>query len=462
MNRGMFVLAVLGVNSLVSGIARGQSLSERAEEEVPATLDVYKSIHANPELSHYEEKTAAFMAKELNGIGCEVLTRIGKFTRPEWKGHGVAGVLKNGDGPVVLIRAELDAIPITEQTGLPYASKVQVTTDRGTKTGVMHACGHDLHLAAMLGTARLLVAQKDQWRGTVVFVAQPAEETLDGVKAMLADGLFNKVPRPNYCLALHCIGDLATGEVGITPGPALASVQTLEITVRGKGGHGSRPHEAKDPIVLAAQIILALQTIVSRETSAVEPVVVTVGAIQGGTKANIIPDEVKMLVSVRALDDKGRDRANQAVERIVKGIAQAAGIPDDLAPIVKRSEEEKVSGAYNDQALSERLSEVFARELGADKVLRIKPRMAGDDFAHFGNVDGKVIPSVLYLLGTADPDKTEESRRSGIPLVSVHNPRFSPIPSITLFTGMRTMTRAVLDLLKPKPGQGDDIHRQSK
>jgi hippurate hydrolase len=454
MNRRTLVLVVLGASSLVPGIARGQSLSERVEKELPAARDAYKAIHAAPELSHYEEKTAAFVAKELKAAGCDVVTGIGKFTRPEWKGHGVAGVLKNGGGPVVLIRAELDALPITEQTGLPYASKVQVTTDRGTKAGVMHACGHDLHLAAMLGTARLLAAQKEQWRGTVVFVAQPAEETLDGVKAMLADGLFKKVPRPNFCLALHCIGDLATREIGITPGPALASVQVLEITVRGKGGHGSRPHEAKDPIVVAAQIILALQTIVSRETSAVEPAGVTVGAIQGGTKANIIPDEVKMLVSVRALDDKGRDRAVQAAERIIKGIAQAAGIPDELAPIVKRSEEEKVSGAYNDPALSERLSGVFVRELGADKVLHIKPRMAGDDFAHFGNVDGKVIPSVVYLLGTADPVKTEESRRTSIPLVSVHNPQFSPIPSTTLRTGMHTMTSAVLDLLKPEqPGK---------
>lgn len=394
------------------------------------------------------------MAKGLKAVGCDVFTGIGKFTKPAWKGHGVAGVLKNGDGPVALIRAELDALPITEQTGLPYASKVQATTDRGTMTGVMHACGHDLHLAAMLGTARLLAAQKDRWRGTVVFVAQPAEETLDGVKAMVADGLFKKVPRPNYCLALHGIGDRATGEVGITPGPALASVQVLEITVRGKGGHGSRPHEAKAPIVVAAQIILALQTIVSRETSAVEPVGVTVGAIQGGTRASIIPEEVKLLVSVRALDDKGRDRAVQAVERIAQGTAQAAGIPDDLAPVVRRSEDEKVSGTYNDPALSERLSAVFARELGGGKVIRIKPRMAGDDFGHFGSVEGKVIPSLVSLLGTADPQKTEESRRTGIPLVSVHNPRFAPIPGTTLRTGMRTMTRAVLDLLKTgKPGR---------
>jgi hippurate hydrolase len=454
MMRGTFVLIVLCANSLGTEGARGQSLSERVEQELPSVLDTYKALHAAPELSHYEERTAALVAKELKAIGCEVFTGIGKFTRAEWKGHGVAGVLKNGAGRVVLIRAELDALPITEQTGLPYASKVQVTTHRGTKTGVMHACGHDLHTAAMLGTARRLAAQKDRWRGTVVFVGQPAEETLDGVKALLADGLFKKVPRPDYCLALHCIGDLATGEVGITPGPALASVQVLEITVRGKGGHGSRPHEAKDPIVVAAQIILALQTIVSRETSAVEPVVVTVGAIEGGTRANIIPEEVKLLVSVRALDDKGRDRAVQAVERIAKGIAQAAGIPDDLTPIVRRSEDEKIRGTYNDPALSERLSAVFARELGEDKVLRTKPRMAGDDFAHFGNVDGKVIPSLLFLLGTADPQKKEESQRTGIPLVSVHNSRFAPIPSITLRTGMRTMTSAVLDLLKPeKPGK---------
>jgi hippurate hydrolase len=435
MKRGTFVLAVLCINLLVPGIARSQSLSEAVEKELPSALDTYKAIHAAPELSHYEENTAALVAKELKVVGCDVFTGIGKFTKPEWKVHGVAGVLKNGDGPVVLIRAELDALPIMEQTGLAYASKVQARTDRGTRTGVMHACGHDLHLAAMLGTARLLVAQKDRWRGTVVFVGQPAEERLDGVKAMMADGLFKKVPRPSYCLALHCIGDLATGEVGITAGAALASVQVLEVTVRGKGGHGSRPHEAKDPIVVAAQIILALQTISSRETSVFEPVVVTVGAIQGGTKANIIPEEVRLLVSVRALDDKGRDRALEAVERIVKGIVQAAGIPDNLPPIVRRSEDEKVSSTYNDPALSDRLSAVFARELGGDKVVRIKPRMAGDDFAHFGSIEGEVIPSLLYLLGTADPQKLEESRRTGVPLVSVHNPRFAPIPRYDLADG---------------------------
>jgi hippurate hydrolase len=451
MNRGTFALAVLCATSLAPGIARSQpTLAERVEQELPSALDTYKALHAAPEMSHYEERTAAVVARELKAAGCAVLTGIGKFTRPEWKGHGVAGVLRNGDGTVVLIRAELDALPITEQTGLPYASRVQAATDRGAKTGVMHACGHDLHLAAMLGTARLLAAQKDRWRGAVVFVAQPAEETLDGVKAMLADGLFRKVPRPDYCLAQHCIGDLAAGEVGVTPGPALASVQVLEVTVRGKGGHGSRPHEAKDPIVVAAQIILALQTIVSRETSAVEPVGVTVGAIQGGTRASIIPEEVNLLVSVRALDDAGRDRAVRAVERIARGTAQAAGIPDDLAPIVRRSEEEKVSGTYNDPALSERLVAVFARELGRERVLRIEARMAGDDFAHFGSIDGKAIPSLVFLLGAADPQKTEESRRTGIPLVPVHNPRFAPIPGTTLRTAMRTMTSAVLDLLSPE------------
>ena len=455
MRGGTFVLAFLFVGWLVPGIASSNpALSDLVEKELPSVLATYKVIHAAPELSHYEEKTAALVAKELKAAGCDVFTGIGKFTRPEWKGHGVAGILRNGEGLVVLIRAELDALPITEQTGLPYASKVQATTDRGTKTGVMHACGHDLHLAAMLGTARLLDAQKDRWRGTVVFVGQPAEETLDGVKAMLADGLFQKVPRPDYCLALHCVGDLAAGEVGITPGPALASVQVLEVTIRGKGGHGSRPHEAKDPVVVAAQVVLALQTIASRETSALEPVVVTVGAIQGGTKANIIPEEVRLLVGVRALNDKGRDRAVATVERIVRGTALAAGIPDDLAPIVRPSEEEKVGGTYNDPALSEHLSAVFARELGADQVLEIKPRMAGDDFAHFGNVGEETIPSVLFMLGTADPQKVTASRRTGTPLVSVHNPRFAPIPGVSLRTGMRSMTCAVLDLLKPeKPGR---------
>jgi hippurate hydrolase len=441
-------------NTMPTQAASGKPLSDCVEQVLPSVLETYKAIHAAPELSHGEEKTAALVARDLKAVGCEVFTGIGRFTREEWKGHGVAAVLKNGDGPVVLVRAELDALPISEQTGLPYASKVQVTTDRGQKSGVMHACGHDLHTAAMLGTARLLADRKDRWRGTVVFIGQPAEETLDGVNALLADGLFNKVPRPDYCLALHCAGDLATGEVGIASGPALASVQALEIIVRGKGGHAGRPHLAKDPIVAAAQIVLALQTIVSRETPAGEAVVVTVGVIQGGTKVNVIPEDVRLLVGVRALDEKSRDRAVQAVERIARGISRAAGIPEDLAPIVRVSDSEKVGVTYNDPALSERLAAIFARELGSDKVHRTKPLMAGDDFAHFGNVGGKAIPSVLFALGAADPQKLEESRRTGTPVASNHSPRFAPIPGITLRTAMRTMTSAVMDLLKPdKPGK---------
>lgn len=428
----------------------GQPIAEQVQKELPSVVQLYKTLHAAPELSHYEEKTAAIAAKELRAVGCEVISGLGKFAREEWKGHGVAGVLKNGDGPVVLIRAELDALPITEQTGLPYASKVEATTDRGQRTGVMHACGHDIHLASLIGTARLLAANKPKWRGVVVFVGQPAEETLDGARALIADGLFNKVPTPNYCLALHCAADMATGEVGITPGSALGSVQGLEVTIRGKGGPASRAHETKDPIVVSAQIILALQTIVSRETSPLDPVGVTVSSIHAGAKVNVVPDEVKLLVSVRAFNDEARDRAIKSVERICKGIAQASGIPDDLAPIVTRTEEDRVSALYNDPAICDRLMAVFRREIGEDKVSIRDKRMTGDDFAHFGNINGKVVPCTLFWLGTLDPQKIRESRLSGLPPMTVHNARYAPVPDISLETGMCAMTNAVLDLLKPE------------
>jgi hippurate hydrolase len=302
----------------------------------------------------------------------------------------------------------------------------------------------------MIGTARLLAAQKDRWRGTVVFVGQPAEETLDGVRALLADGLFKKVPIPNYCLALHCAADMAVGEVGIIPGSALGSVQALEVTVRGIGGPASRAHETKDPIVVAAQIILALQTIVSRESSPLDPVGVTVSSVHGGTKVNVVPDEIKLLVSVRAFNDQARDRAVKSVERICKGMAQAAGIPDALAPIVKATDEDRVSALYNDPALCERMTAVFRQELGADKVGLRDKRMTGDDFAHFGTIEGRAIPSMLFTLGTVDPQKVDESRRTGTPLTTVHNARYAPIPGISLRTGMCAMTSAVLDLLKPE------------
>jgi amidohydrolase len=434
---------------LLSGVGRcDDSIDDLIEKQLPSLLSIYKTLHANPELSHYEEKTSAITAGELKSLGCIVVDGIGKYSKPQWKGYGVAGVYKNGDGPVVLIRSELDALPVEEKTRLPYASKVRAWTEAGAQVPVMYACGHDLHLTAMIGTARVLTSHRDHWKGTLVFIGEPAEETLDGVRAMLADGLYQKVPRPDYVLALHCAGELEAGKIGVQFGPAYAASQVVEITVRGKGGHASRPHEGKDPVVVAAQIILALQTIVSRESPPTVPSVVTVGVIQGGLKANVIPDDVKLLVSVRALDTELRDRHVKSVERIAKGIALAAGIPEGLAPIVKASDTEVVPATFNDVSLTERIAESFKRALGPDQVATLKPRMAGDDFGYFADAGNKRNPLSIVSLGIADPQKVRESQISQIPLPPTHSPYFAPMAEPALRTGIKAMASGILDLLK--------------
>lgn len=424
-----------------------EALPSRAQREVPALVPLYQGIHAAPELSHYEEKTAALASSELRRLGFTVLEGLGRYENPVWEGHGVAGVLRNGPGKTVLIRAELDALPVEEKTGLPYASRVKVKTADGQEVGVMHACGHDLHLTCMLGVARLLVQLKERWRGTVVLVGEPAEETIDGARALLRDGLYGKVPQPDYVLALHGIGELEAGRIGYTPGYALAASRVVEVTIRGVGGHASRPNEAKDPIVIAAQFIMALQTLVSRETSPLDPVVVTVGAIHGGSKANVIPDEVKLQLSVRAFKPEVHQRLIAAIERVAQGIAAAAGVPEERKPLVKPSETEWVKPVYNDPLLAERLAGVFRRELGENAVLPIAPRMAGDDVGAF-SLDGR-IPLFIFMLGAATPAQVAESKRTGKALPATHSPYYAPAAETFIQTGVTAMTAAVLELLAP-------------
>ena len=427
-------------------VAAQQSVDDMINREIASLISTYKNLHATPELSHYEEKTSAFVAKELRALGYTVTERIGKYKRPEWVGYGVAGVFKNGEGPVVLVRADMDALPVEEKTGLPYASKVRAKSDAGQDVGVMHACGHDIHVTTLLGTAKMLVQLKDQWRGTLVLIGQPAEETIDGVRAMLDDSLYSKVPKPDYAIALHDNGEIEAGKVGLTPGFALANSTSVDITVRGIGGHGSRPEGAKDPIVLAAQMIVALQTIVSRENSPLDPAVVTVGAIHGGTRYNIIPDEVKLQLTVRAYKEEVRQRILERIDRIAKGTALAAGIPPELSPVVKVSETEVTPATYNDPALTERLKNVFTKALGRANVVNYPPILGAEDFGRFG-LEGR-IPTMMFWVGAADPLKLEESKRTGKPLPSPHSPFFAPLPEPTIRTGVKAMTAAVLELMK--------------
>jgi amidohydrolase len=444
-NKILAALILLSCLLVASGSAQ-QSLDAMIDRDLASLVTTYQTLHAAPELSHHEEKTAAFFATQLRALGYTVTERVGKYENPEWTSYGVVAVMKNGAGPTVWLRTELDALPVDEKTGLPYASKVKMKNDAGQEVSVMHACGHDIHITNMLGTAKLLVGLKDQWQGTLVLIGQPAEEVVDGARALLRDGLYEKFPKPDYVIALHDSADLEAGKVGYTPEYAMASSTSVDIKIRGLGGHGARPESTKDPIVVAAQVIMALQTIVSREDSPLDPVVVTVGSIHGGTKHNIIPDEVDLQLTVRAYKEDVRKRVLASIERITKGIAIAAGIPAERAPIVRFSETQFTAALYNDPQLTERLATAFAKALGQANVVKLQPVMMSEDFGAF-SLDQK-IPAVQFTLGAVDPAKVKQSKEAGTPLPSLHSALFQPLPEPTLRTGIKAMTSAVLDLMK--------------
>jgi len=439
------VVNALGQRAIVADDTRVDSLLAGDMEWL---LSTYKMLHAAPELSHREEKTSAFFAGELRKFGYTVTERIGKFENPAWSGFGVVGILKNGAGPTVLIRTDLDALPVEEKTGVSYASKVKTKNDSGVDVGVMHACGHDIHMTSMLGTAKMLAQLKSSWSGTLIVLGQPAEETIDGARAVLRDGLYKNFPQPDFLVALHDMADLEAGKIGVIPGYALASGTAVDIKIRGLGGHGSKPEATKDPIVVAAQVVMALQTIVSRENSPLDPAVVTVGSIHGGTRYNIIPDEVNLQLTVRTYKEEVRKRVLASIERITKGVALAAGIPEDRAPIVKVSETEVTAATYNDPKLMERLTGAFKKALGEENVVSVAPIMGSEDFGYL-SLDQK-IPSVIFWLGAADPAKVKQSKDTGTPLPSLHSSLFAPVPEPTLRTGVKAMTAAVLDLMQKK------------
>ena len=423
-----------------------QSLDALVDREITQLVSTYKMLHAAPELSHYEEKTSAFFAAQLRSFGYTVTERVGKYDRPQFSSYGVVAVLKNGAGPTVLVRTDLDALPVEEKNDVPYASKVRTKNESGQEVSVMHACGHDIHVTSMLGTAKLLAALKDQWQGTLVIIGQPAEETVDGAKAMLADGLYTRFPKPDFTIGLHDSADVEAGKITYTPGYAMASSTSVDVIIRGLGGHGSKPEATKDPIVVAAQTIVALQTIVSRENSPLDPAVVTIGSIHGGTKRNIIPDEVVLQLTIRTYKEEVRQRIIASIERIARGVAAAAGIPEERAPIIKVIESENAPSLYNDPQLTERIAVTLGKAIGADNVIKAPPLMASEDFGHF-SLDHQ-IPSCYFWLGAIEPARVEASRKSGKPLPSLHSSLFQPLPEPTLRTGVKAMTAAVLELMK--------------
>jgi hippurate hydrolase len=437
-------LLVPVVLAFVAISVQGQSLDAMIDRDMASLLSTYKTLHAAPELSHREEKTSAFVAGELRKLGFTVTERIGKFQNDQWVGYGLVGVLKNGPGPTVLVRTELDGLPVEEKTGVPYASSVKAKNDAGVEVSLMHACGHDIHMTSFLGTAKLLAELKDRWSGTLLMLGQPAEETGDGAKAMLRDNLYVTFPRPDFAIGLHDKPELESGKVGYTPGYSMASATSIDIKIRGVGGHGSAPENTKDPIVVAAQVVMALQTIVSRENSPLDPAVVTVGSIHGGTRYNIIPDEVNLQLTVRTYKEEVRKRVLASIERIVKGVATAAGIPEDRAPTVKVAE--GTGPTYNDPQLNERLAGVFRKALGEENVVQMPPIMASEDFGYF-SLDQK-IPATLFWLGASDPLKVKAHRETGAALPGLHSALFAPVPESTLRTGVKAMTSAVLELMK--------------
>jgi len=430
----------------VSGLAQ-QTPQSLADAELPSLLGIYKDIHSHPELSGYEERTAALIAKELRAAGCQVTEHLGKYENSKLKGYGVVGVMKNGDGPTVLVRTDMDALPVEEETGLPYASKTVAQNDEGKDVHVMHACGHDAHMAAFIGTARALAKLKNQWHGTIVFVAQPAEETGNGARALLKDGLYEKFGKPNFALGFHDKADLETGHIGVTEGYTYANVDSVDVTVRGVGGHGAYPHKTKDPIVLAAEMINDWQTIASRENNPLDPIVVTVGSIHGGTKHNIIPDEVKMQLTVRTYKAETRDRVLAAIERIAKGIAAAGGVPPDRAPIVSASKDQFTPATYNNPELTKRLISVWKTSLGNDSIKIVDPTMGGEDFSEYSLPDHS-IPAVDFHIGAVDAAKIAEFKQAGKELPTLHSSKFAPVPEPTIRVGIIGMTAAVLELMK--------------
>lgn len=404
---------------------------------LPELVEFYRDLHQHPELSLQEHRSAARIAGRLRAAGFRVIEGVG--------GTGVAGVLENGPGPVILVRGDMDALPVTEATGLPYRSEVVATAEGGGSTGVMHACGHDVHQTVLVGTAELLAKLRPRWSGTIVAVAQPAEEIGRGARLMIEGGLFDQVPRPTHCLALHIAADLEAGKVSCVPGFALANVDSVDVTIFGRGGHGSRPQDAVDPVVAAAQVISALQTVVSRRVDPLDAAVITVGAIHAGTKHNIIPAEARLQLTVRSYSDATRKLLLDGIRDVTTHTCRAMGCPQD--PSVAVRDEDFTPATFNDPELARAAAEVFADLLGPDSVEERKPVMGGEDFGRFPQHLG--VPGLLFWLGSIDAERMQAASVPGaLPLPTAHSAYYWPAPEPTIGTGVRAMSALALALLR--------------
>jgi amidohydrolase len=432
------LLALLAA-SLLASPASAATLTEAIRADMPQLMTLYRDLHANPELSMQEVRTPAKLAPEMRKLGFQVTEKVGKT--------GLVAMMRNGPGPVLMLRADMDALPVAEQTGLPFASKVRVTTAQGVETGVMHACGHDTHVAAWLGAARRLAAMKDQWSGTLMMILQPGEETSEGAKAMLDDGLFTRFAKPSHALAFHDAAVLPAGTIGITPGYALANVDSVDITVRGVGGHGALPATTKDPIVLASRIVSTLQTLISRENDPLNPAVVTVGSFHAGAKHNIISDEAKLQLTVRSYKPEVRKALLDGIARVARGEAIAAGMPEDRMPVVTVLEKQSTPATLNTEALTNRVRELFTAHFGAGRMGSPPPAMVGEDFSRFHLADRK-IESLLFWVGGTPKAKWDAAGGDPLKLPSLHSPFWAPDAEAVIATATEAMTVAALDVLK--------------
>ena len=415
-------------------------LSDAIRADLPLLMELYRDLHANPELSLQEVRTPAKLAPQARELGFEVTEHVG--------GGGVVAIRKNGPGPVLLIRADMDALPVKEQTGLPFASTATGRLPNGSEAPVMHACGHDTHMTAWVATARRLAAAKDQWSGTVLMVLQPAEELGRGAKAMIEDGLYTRFGKPDYMLAFHDSASLSAGVIGVTRGYATANVDSVDIDVRGIGGHGAHPQATKDPIVLASRIVVALQTLVSREVDPVEPAVVTVGSFHSGSKHNVIPDKARLQLTVRSYSPESRRKLLDGIERIARGEAIAAGMPDDRMPVVS-VDPGYTPTTYNTEQLSDRLLALWDSHFGPDRVVELKPVMTGEDFGQFWLADQSK-ESVLFWVGGVPRAKWDEAGGDTSKLPSLHSPFWAPDAEAVIATATEAMTVAALDILKKR------------
>ena len=432
----LVLLIVILPNLFGQKVSLNEKILATANEEIVKYQALYIDLHRNPELSLMEFETSKKMANELRSIGFEVTTGIG--------GNGIVGVFRNGKGKVIMFRTDMDALPVKENTGLPFSSHVVTKDSSGIEIPVMHACGHDLHMSIWLGTLRTLISLKNDWQGTIIAVAQPAEEISGGSNAMIKDGLFSRFPRPDYAICYHVSAELPTGTIGYFPGTILAGTNSADITVYGIGGHGAMPQNTIDPVVLSARIILDIQTIVSREINPVKPAVVTVGAIHGGTKHNIIPDEVKMMLTIRFFDDIVYKKIRDALVRITRGDAIAAGLPENKMPLVK-FEDQYTPPVANDPALVLNVAKYMKSILGEEKVIQVDPSTGAEDFGKYGRTDEK-IPIALFWVGGVNAALYKDHVEKGTYLPSLHSSSFAPDFIPTFKCGVPAMSRAIIDL----------------